>query len=203
MVASKNKKFCATLTSNASNGRHICDAMHSTKCLPWLRHYACVRMFVICGCGCVCALCKHTENSLAWATKTFIKHLRCMIMNARCLLLYEHAVYDRKCIQLCNSEYWWELIVDASLRHIFYGFNAEQIILRTVIKATLISIVKHFVLIAPLELINAKLKSTKEALVYDEMSIKFLCWYSTQLGDGLKNKRNVINIANDFYPPLT
>lgn len=47
---------------------------------------------------------------------------------------------------------------------------AEQIILRTVIKATLISIVKHFVLIAPLELINMKLKTTKKVLVYGEMS---------------------------------
>lgn len=110
--------------------------MHSSKCLSWLCQ--CVRM--------CCALCKHIKHPVVWTTKTFIKHLRCLIMNVSYGL---HAVYDRKRIQLCNSEYWWELI-DACLRHNFHGlmlrksFHARN-------QRVGISIIKHFILI---ELLN-------------------------------------------------
>lgn len=43
-----------------------------------------------------------------------------------CQLCVLYVVYDRKCIQLCNSKYWCELI-DANLRHNFHSLMLRKL----------------------------------------------------------------------------
>lgn len=59
------KKFCATLSWRMQTK----EDMHM-----WCTHQNAFR-------DCASALCEHTKHPVAWTTKTFIKHLRCLIMN--------------------------------------------------------------------------------------------------------------------------
>lgn len=130
IVPSKRKKkkeiLCHTLMENANKGRHA-YVMHSSKCISWLCKCI-VRAYQASGC---------LNNENIYQTFT--------MPDNECQLCVLYAVYDRKCIQLCNSEYWCELI-DACLRHNFHGLMLRKLFHARNFKRC-ISIVKHFILI--------------------------------------------------------